>query len=432
MTGADDNYDPRAIQDKWQARWDELNPFAASEDPADERPRRYALDMFPYPSGDLHMGHAEAFAIGDVVARYWFQQGYNVLHPIGWDSFGLPAENAAIKRDAHPAEWTYANIETQAESFRRYAISFDWSRRLHTSDPEYYRWTQWLFLRFYERGLAYRKAATVNWCPNDQTVLANEQVVAGHCERCGTRSSEKTLLTQWYFKITDYAERLLDDMAQLEGSWPERVLLMQRNWIGRSDGRRRRLRRSRAATSRSPSTRPGPTRCTARRSSWSPPTPRWPTRSARPSSGRSSRRTATTVQRASEIERLSTDRDEDRRLPGPVRDQPGQRRADARVRRRLRAGRLRHRRDHGRARARPARPGLRARLRPAGPRRRAHRRGRPGRVTGVATAGDGELVNSGPLRRPDQGRRRSRAITDDAGGARAWARPRSTTGCATG
>ncbi|HEU5023854.1 MAG TPA: leucine--tRNA ligase [Spirillospora sp.] len=231
---SDEQYDPRAVQDKWQARWAELDPFTA-EDKDDGRERRYALDMFPYPSGDLHMGHAEAFAIGDVVARYWFQRGHNVLHPIGWDSFGLPAENAAIKRDSHPAEWTYANIETQAASFRRYAPSFDWTRRLHTSDPEYYKWTQWLFLRFYERGLAYRKGGHVNWCPKDQTVLANEQVVGGHCERCGALV-EKRVLTQWYFKITDYADRLLDDMAQLEGKWPERVLLMQRNWIGRSTG----------------------------------------------------------------------------------------------------------------------------------------------------------------------------------------------------
>jgi leucyl-tRNA synthetase len=228
-----DSYDPRAIQAKWQARWAELNPFAAGEDPADERERRYALDMFPYPSGDLHMGHAEAFAIGDVVARYWFQQGYNVLHPIGWDSFGLPAENAAIKRNSHPAEWTYENIETQAASFRRFGISFDWSRRLHTSDPEYYRWNQWLFLRAYDRGLAYRKGGQVNWCPRDQTVLANEQVVAGHCERCGSLV-ERRVLTQWYFKITEYADRLLDDMESLD--WPERVLTMQRNWIGRSEG----------------------------------------------------------------------------------------------------------------------------------------------------------------------------------------------------
>ncbi|MBB6547725.1 leucyl-tRNA synthetase [Nonomuraea rubra] len=227
-------YDPQALQAKWQQRWEEQETYRASEDPADPRERRYMLDMFPYPSGDLHMGHGEVFALGDVIARYWMQKGYNVLHPIGWDSFGLPAENAAIKRNAHPAEWTYANIETQATSFRRYGISFDWSRRLHTSDPDYFRWNQWLFNRFFERGLAYRKGGLVNWCPNDQTVLANEQVVAGKCERCGADVIRREL-TQWYFKITDYAQRLLDDMQQLTG-WPERLLTMQRNWIGRSEG----------------------------------------------------------------------------------------------------------------------------------------------------------------------------------------------------
>src|SRR5256885_7859026 len=159
---SEDRYDWRAIQERWLPVWEKLDQFKAREDGS---PRRYALDMFPYPSGDLHMGHAEAFAIGDVVARYWFQRGYNVLHPIGWDSFGLPAENAAIKNDSHPAEWTYANIDTQAQPFHRYGMSFDWSRRLHTSDPDYYRWNQWLFLRFFERGLAYRKGGQVNWCP---------------------------------------------------------------------------------------------------------------------------------------------------------------------------------------------------------------------------------------------------------------------------
>ncbi|WP_410788689.1 leucine--tRNA ligase [Kribbella sp. C-35] len=224
-------YDFNAMQAKWRPVWEKLDPFKAKDDGSAER--RYALTMFSYPSGDLHMGHAEVFALHDVLARYWFQQGYDVLNPIGWDSFGLPAENAAIKRNEHPATYTYANIETQAESIRRYALSFDWSRRLHTSDPEYYRWTQWLFLRLYERGLAYRKASYVNWCPNDQTVLANEQVVQGRCERCGWEVTKREL-TQWYFKTTDYAQRLLDDMELLQ--WPEEILLMQRNWIGRSEG----------------------------------------------------------------------------------------------------------------------------------------------------------------------------------------------------
>ncbi len=226
-------YDPHAVQDRWLPVWDRLDLNRAGLRAG--APKKYVLDMFSYPSGDLHMGHAEAFGIGDVIARYWMRRGFDVLHPVGWDSFGLPAENAAIRRGEHPAAWTYANIETQAESFRRYAISFDWSRRLHTSDPEYYRWTQWLFLRFLERGLAYRKKSSVNWCPVDQTVLANEQVVGGRCERCGAEVTKREL-TQWYFRITAYADRLLDDMAQLEGSWPDRVLLMQKNWIGRSQG----------------------------------------------------------------------------------------------------------------------------------------------------------------------------------------------------
>ena len=232
--GTQDAYDVDAIQDRWLPVWDELAPFRSGR-PDDPRPHKYILDMFPYPSGDLHMGHAEAYALGDVVARYWIQRGFNVMHPIGWDAFGLPAENAAIKRGADPVAWTYENIDQQKASMRRYACSFDWDRVFNTCDPEFYRWNQWFFLQMYERGLAYRKASNVNWCPNDQTVLANEQVVAGLCERCDTPVTKKKL-TQWYLRITDYADRLLDDMEQLEGKWPEKVLLMQRNWIGRSTG----------------------------------------------------------------------------------------------------------------------------------------------------------------------------------------------------
>ncbi|MER3393823.1 MAG: class I tRNA ligase family protein, partial [Microcella pacifica] len=231
----ENDYDFRRIEAHWAPVWEELAPFSTSDAP-ESKPRKYILDMFPYPSGDLHMGHAEVYALGDIVARYWRQRGFTVLHPIGWDSFGLPAENAAIKRGADPREWTYENIEQQKASMKRYAASFDWDRVLHTSDPEYYRWNQWLFLEMYKKGLAYRKDSWVNWDPVDQTVLANEQVLPdGTSDRSGAVVVKKKF-TQWYFKITDYADRLLDDLNQLEGSWPAKVLSMQRNWIGRSVG----------------------------------------------------------------------------------------------------------------------------------------------------------------------------------------------------
>ncbi|MEY3736863.1 MAG: hypothetical protein RLZZ251_579 [Actinomycetota bacterium] len=227
-------YDFHYVQEKWLPIWDQIAPFRSGR-PDDSRPKKYVLDMFPYPSGDLHMGHAEAYALGDVIARYWVQRGFNVMHPIGWDAFGLPAENAAIKRNEDPSIWTYENITTQKASMRRFACSFDWDRVLYTCEPDYYRWNQWIFLKLYEKGLAYRKNSAVNWCPDCQTVLANEQVVAGLCERCDNPVTKKKL-NQWYFKITDYAERLLADMEQLEGKWPDKVLTMQRNWIGKSTG----------------------------------------------------------------------------------------------------------------------------------------------------------------------------------------------------
>jgi leucyl-tRNA synthetase len=226
-------YDPQEIEPRWQQAWERDGLYVADE--TSDKPPYYALHMFPYPSGDLHMGHAEAFSLADAVARYARLRGYEVMNPIGWDSFGLPAENAAIKRGVDPGEWTYTNIETQAATMRRLGFAWDWSRRLHTSDPAYYRWTQWIFLELLRAGLAYRKSANVNWCPTDQTVLANEQVINGRCERCDTEVTKKAL-EQWFFKITDYADRLLDDHAQLEDTWPDRVLALQRNWIGRSEG----------------------------------------------------------------------------------------------------------------------------------------------------------------------------------------------------
>ncbi|GAA4802121.1 leucine--tRNA ligase [Nocardioides caeni] len=238
MSETDAHYDVHAVEEKWLPVWERLDPFRADDAAAlsGEREKRYALTMFPYPSGDLHMGHAEVFAIHDVLARYWRFRGHDVLNPMGWDSFGLPAENAAIRNDEHPATYTYANIETQFESMRRYGVSFDWSRRLHTSDPEYYRWTQWLFLKFREQGLAYRKNSPVNWCPNDQTVLANEQVLAdGTCERCGAEVTKREL-TQWYFRTTHYAQELHDCLDDLQDSWIGKVVNAQRNWIGRSEG----------------------------------------------------------------------------------------------------------------------------------------------------------------------------------------------------
>ncbi len=227
-----ETYDYRTSERKWQSRWDEEQIYRASED--DPRPKYYAMEMLPYPSGDLHVGHAKNYTIGDAVARMMRMLGYNVLHPMGWDAFGLPAENAAIQRGADPNVWTRENIANMQRQVRLMGTSYDWKREVATCDPEYYRWNQWLFLRLYEHGLAYKREAPVNWCPNDQTVLANEQVIDGRCWRCSA-VVERRNLSQWFLKITDYADRLLSDLDKLDG-WPERTRTMQRNWIGRSEG----------------------------------------------------------------------------------------------------------------------------------------------------------------------------------------------------
>lgn len=220
------------IEQKWQERW-AASDLYQTNDTAD-KPSYYCLEMFPYPSGNLHMGHVRNYSIGDVVARFKRMRGYNVLHPMGWDAFGLPAENAAIKHGVAPARWTKENIATMKRQFKQLGLSFDWNREVTTCLPDYYRWTQWLFLQFYQAGLAYKKEGRVNWCPSCQTVLANEQVVDGACERCGTEVHKKAL-EQWYFRITDYADRLLADLRLLDG-WPKKVRTMQENWIGRSEG----------------------------------------------------------------------------------------------------------------------------------------------------------------------------------------------------
>lgn len=227
-----DKYNFKEIEAKWQKYWEENDSFKTVED--ESKKKYYVLEMFPYPSGKLHMGHVRNYSIGDVIARCLSMQGYNVLHPMGFDSFGLPAENAAIKNGVEPGTWTWNNIHEMEEQLKQLGLSYDWGREVQTCNPDYYKWMQWIFIQFYNKGLAYKKENPVNWCPSCQTVLANEQVVDGCCERCGTAVGKKNL-SQWYFKITDYAERLLNNLETLEG-WPNKVKVMQKNWIGKSIG----------------------------------------------------------------------------------------------------------------------------------------------------------------------------------------------------
>ena len=228
----EERYRPAVIEEKWQRRWEERAAFRAGEN--HPKPKYYVLEMFPYPSGRIHMGHVRNYSIGDVVARYKRMRGFDVLHPMGWDAFGLPAENAAIERGVSPAVWTEENIDYMRNQLRRMGLSYDWDREIATCHRDYYRWNQWIFLQFFKKGLAYKKKSFVNWCPSCETVLANEQVVDGACWRCDSVVVQKEL-EQWFFRITDYAEELLQDLDKL-GGWPEKVLTMQRNWIGKSTG----------------------------------------------------------------------------------------------------------------------------------------------------------------------------------------------------
>ena len=226
----DMKYTPKDIEQKWQRNWEGL--FVSKEDP--KKKKYYCLEMFPYPSGRIHMGHVRNYVIGDVIARYKIMNGYSVIHPMGWDAFGMPAENAAIEKGIPPAKWTYENIASMKAQIKKLGLSYDWNREIATCDEDYYKWNQWLFLKMYEKGIAYKKKSFVNWCPSCETVLANEQVEDGKCWRCDSIVKQKEL-EQWFFKITDYAEELLSYTDKLPG-WPENVLMMQRNWIGKSTG----------------------------------------------------------------------------------------------------------------------------------------------------------------------------------------------------
>ena len=361
------SYDHRAIEAKWQDRWESEGVFHTTEDST--RPKFYNVAMYPYPSGELHIGHVRNYTYIDLITRYKMMQGFNVLSPMGWDSFGLPAENLAIETGIHPRVSVEAQITRMKEHFRKLGAAFDWSREVASHDPAYYRWDQWLFLELYDRGLAYKATAPVNWCPKDQTVLANEQVVDGACERCGTLV-EKRNLAQWFFKITDYADRLLDDLDHLD-DWPDRVRTMQRNWIGRSEGARFRISidgidASFDVFTTRPDTIFGMTFCVL-----APEHPLVEELISGTDVEAEAREYMVRAARESEIERLA-EGEKIRRVHRPVRHQPGEREAGSHLHRRLCVDGLRHRGDHGRPGSGSARLGFCCQVWP-----RHHSHGRP-------------------------------------------------------
>ncbi len=351
-----DRYPFPEIEARWQQAWADRKQFKVTEEPG--RPKYYCLEMFPYPSGRIHMGHVRVYAIGDLLARYKWMRGFNVLHPMGWDAFGLPAENAAIDNGVHPAVWTYENIDNMRTQLKRMGISYDWDREVATCDPAYYKWEQLVFIRMLERGLAYRRRSRVNWCPSCQTVLANEQVEAGRCWRC---DSEVTIreIDGWFFKITDYAQELLDWCDRLPG-WPERVLTMQRNWIGRSEGAEFALPVAGRPDLELPifTTRPD----TSFGMTYAVLAPEHPLVDALAVDAEERRRIdafRAEVARETEIERLATDRPKRGLRLAARAVNPFTAPGDPALPRRLRADGLRHRRDHGGAGRGPARLGLR-------------------------------------------------------------------------
>ena len=385
-----DRYDAQTVETKWQRIWDESRAFEVPNPkpgaPRNER-KSYVLEMLPYPSGTLHIGHVLVYTLGDVLAHFYRRTGSEVLRPMGYDSFGLPAENAALKEGEHPRDIVERNIVSIRRTMKRLGWAIDWSREFSTHQPEYYRWTQWLFLKFFEAGHTYRKAALVNWCPNDQTVLANEQVKNGRCERCGFEV-EARKLDQWFFRITAYADSLIDEMKELD--WPERVLAMQRNWIGRSEGAEILFRVDEldidipVFTTR-PDTLFGATFFVL--------APEHPLVDRLAEQSPNGDEIRAYVRKAGARPAAGAGRgNQDRSLHRLLRDEPGQRRPDSDLGRGLRPDGLRHRRDHGRARARRSRRGVCGAVRPAhqGRRRRRREARRLGAVLGPAARRGGE------------------------------------------
>ena len=344
---AEHRYEPHEIERKWQAIWESERTWEVPN-VDDGTPRSYVLEMLPYPSGEPHMGHLKNYSVGDAVAHFRRRNGMRVLHPMGYDAFGLPAENNAIKTGKPPREATEESIASFQRQFRSWGISIDWSREFGTHEPRYYRWTQWIFLKLFERGLAYRKEAAVNWCPKDATVLANEQVIDGHCERCGSLV-ELRQLEQWFFRITDYADRLLDDLETID--WPHHVKTMQKNWIGRSEGAEVTFSSPELGVDYSVFTTRPDTLFGATFFVMAPEHPDVLRLAAGTEHEAAVREYVNGVLSENREDRADTERKKTGVYLGPVRDQPGQRRGDPDVRRRLRADGVRHRRDHGRARA---------------------------------------------------------------------------------
>ena len=379
-------YDPKAIEPRWQQVWADEQTWKVGNE-SDGRPKSYVLEMLPYPSGEPHIGHLKVYSVGDAIAHYQRRNGHRVLHPIGYDAFGLPAENHAIKTGQRPRESTEAAIAEFGRQFRSWGVSIDWSREFGTHEPAYYRWTQWIFLRLFEKGLAYRNEAAVNWCPKDATVLANEQVIDGRCERCGTPVEPRNL-EQWFFRITDYADRLLDDLETID--WPAHVVTMQRNWIGRSEGAEVAFHCPKLGVDYSVFTTRPDTLFGATFFVMAPEHPDV----LRLNDSEEVREYVRRALTESAEERGAEDKEKTGVPLGTDGGEPGERRGDPDVRGRLRADGVRHGRDHGRAGPRRAR--LRVRRAPRLEIRRVIEGGDELPYTGDGADGEQRLLRRAP------------------------------------